>query len=164
MKQLALIIFILCGCTSIAQGISRCNSQRDAYAALNRPLIIRGMDDARRYPTIKDRATDQLHAYVVAQLLELLPRIGAQPATLTAFLRCMQGDGPEYRNLYLLTNLPFVFTLDGDRPAVAIGFVLYRGGIAIPDLRSYLEVFQEQDGNWKDLGSVGTEFDARACC
>lgn len=161
MKRLLAIAFILCCFASVAQGISRCNAQSDAYAKLNRPLIIRGREDAERYPALKGRATDELHAYVVAQLLTQLSVIGAQPAKLTSFLRCMQGNGPEYRNLYLFTNLPFAFTLDGDKPTVAVGFVLYRGGIAIPDLRPYLEVFQQQDGNWKDLGNVGADFEAR---
>lgn len=161
MKQLVLIIFILCCCASIAQGISHCDAQRDTCAALNRPLIIRNKEDAQRYPLIKDRATAQLHEYVVTQLLEQISVIDAQPATLTSFLHCMQGDGPEYRHLYLFTNLPFVFPLAGDRPAVAVGFILYRGPGAVPDLRPYLEVFQKQDGNWKDLGSVGSDFEAR---
>jgi hypothetical protein len=133
-----------------------CPAEQQQYSRLNRPLIIETDEERAVYtPEREERLTQVLHLFVVQQFGAQLAR-DSSPESVEHFLRCMQAGMPMYERIEEFSgNVPQVLRLaDG---ATAVGYFIVRGGLGIPNVRNYFEVYQKQGDSWSIVGTAGAE-------
>lgn len=141
-----------------------CEPQKSELAELNQAIIIRDREDARHYQLVKDNGTERVRNYLEGQILQQLRTDSfPQPTNIELRIRCVQSAVPQYEigRKDGSTNMPVAFLLSGDKPTVAVGFEIYRGGAGAPDIRPYFAVFQKRDHEWTLSGEVGSSFTQR---
>lgn len=157
-----LVFVILPGLTPRGASAQECEPEKAEFAKLSHTVIIRSKEDARNYPRVRESGTERLHKYLEEQILQQLRSDSfPHPTNIQLRIRCVQSGVPEYSRFADVTNLPIVFRLPDSKAAVAVGFVLYRGGAGAPDLRPYFEVFQKDGQDWGAVGEVGASFAQR---
>jgi hypothetical protein len=144
-----------------ASASSDCEAQRQEFAKLNRPLIIKDASEARLYPVVAESETEKAHKYLDNSVLTYLNGSSSvRPNDLVLLIQCIQSVIPNYEigRKEGSTNLPVAFLLPEDRPTIAVGFEIYRGGAGAPDIRPYFEVFRRADKGWEQIGEAGASF------
>lgn len=151
---------IACRAFAAAQN---CEPAKLTFKTLNEQVIV-GSDEpekARTYPALVREVTQKLHALVDEQIIAQLDADRfLQPANVVLRISCVQSLIPAYARGQGGTNTPIAHTITNvGMPAVAVGYLLLRGGIGAVDTQPYLEVFRKNGDHWGNAGSVGSDFE-----
>lgn len=136
-----------------------CQAARNEYQAKNRGLIPSGTaSQSALRPAQEQRMTDDLHEYLKGRILALLnAKPNTHAADIRKYIECLQ-DSPEYRDAQYMTNLPAAWETQGNPQSMLVGFWIYRGYAAVPNIRPYLEVYKKAGQQWTADGEVGSDF------
>jgi hypothetical protein len=164
---LALLLAISCRPGRAQRDTSQSDSGPDqrhqTYVQLNRQIYARHSDPGSGELNASDdkvkSASQQLHDMLSQEIQTALSAPKASETTVVAAISALQGDlsmagwVPEM-------NIPFAkfFSLNGT-PTVAVGYVILRGGDAIPDTQACLEFYDKSSGVWAEKATAPTSSD-----
>jgi hypothetical protein len=143
---------------------STCDAQKETFARLSKQIVFQENADpnaaAGGYPELAGPVTARLHKLIEEQVLDQLNADRfPQPSDIIHRIRCIQSGVPEYARCREEGCDPVAFEVRlGSELGLAIAFDIFRGGINAPDLRPYLEVFQNGELGWRAVGSIGSDF------
>jgi hypothetical protein len=141
-----------------------CDVQKQTFAKLNKQIAFEENTDAKSaanaYIKLAEPITEQPRNLVDQQIIDQLRADEfPQPANVVKRVRCLQSGISEYALFNKEGCDPVAFNARlGTQLGLAVAFDIFRGGIGAPDLRPYLEVFQNDGSRWKLTGSVGADF------